>query len=237
MSGYKPASQEEKKFLEIYNPKEFAPISVTVDAVIFGVTKSVSENYRKLDKQSMKVLMVKREEFPYKDCYALPGGFVLEKETLTDTLNRTLLNKTGLENVYSEQLYTFGDVDRDPRMRIISCAYISLLDIQKAKIKEAEWIDINEIDNLDIAFDHKLIINEALSKLRSKVNHSDIVFHMMPEEFTISELQEVYEIILGEKLLSPAFRRTIEKKIEDTGKMTANAGHRPSRIFKYKGNI
>ncbi len=234
MSAYVPVNQEEKEFLESYDPKQFTPISVTVDAVIFGVSKLANENYRKLDKQSLKILLVKREEYPFKDCYALPGGFVLENETLTDSLNRTLFKKTGLKDVYSEQLYTFGDVDRDPRMRIISCAYISLLDTQKAKIKDAEWVDINEIDDLNMAFDHRLIINEALGRLRAKVNQSNIVFHMMPEEFTISELQEVYEIILGEKLLSPAFRRTIEKKIEDTGKMTANAGHRPSRIFRFK---
>lgn len=162
MSAYVPVNQEEKEFLESYDPKQFTPISVTVDAVIFGVSKLANENYRKLDKQSLKILLVKREEYPFKDCYALPGGFVLENETLTDSLNRTLFKKTGLKDVYSEQLYTFGDVDRDPRMRIISCAYISLLDTQKAKIKDAEWVDINEIDDLNMAFDHRLIINEAL---------------------------------------------------------------------------
>ena len=87
-----------------------------------------------MDEQSIKVLLVRREEYPYKDCYSLPGGFVLDGETLEDSLRRTLKRKTGLTNVYSEQLYTFGEVDRDPRMRVISCAYISLLNTKKANI-------------------------------------------------------------------------------------------------------
>ncbi|MGN0437596.1 MAG: NUDIX hydrolase [Lachnospiraceae bacterium] len=234
MKKYKPCCKEEQDFLREYNPSQFSPIAVTVDAVIFGIEKDNTDNYRKLDEQSIKVLLVKRQDYPYKDCYSLPGGFVLEGETLEDTLQRTLKNKTGLTNVYSEQLYTFGEVNRDPRMRIISCAYISLLDTKKAKIKDATWVDVNYIKELKMAFDHEKIIGEAIGRLRGKINYTDIVFHMMPEEFTISELQQVYEKILGEKLLAPAFRRTISEKLEDTGKMTGNVGHRPSRLFRYK---
>lgn len=234
MGKYKPCCKEEREFLSAYNPDQFPPIAVTVDAVIFGIEKDSSDNYRKLDEQSVKVLLVRRNDYPYKGCYSLPGGFVLKGETLEASLQRTLKNKTGLTDVYSEQLYTFGDVDRDPRMRVISCAYISLLNIQKAKIKDAAWVDIDTIKDIPMAFDHINIIEEALRRLRGKINYTDIVFHMMPEEFTISELQQVYEKLLGEKLLAPAFRRTISDKLEDTGKMTGNAGHRPSRLFRYK---
>ena len=233
MTKYKPCNKEEQEFLQAYNPNEFPQVAVTVDAVIFGVEKDNAENYRKLDEQSIKVLLVKRDDYPYKDCYSLPGGFVLPGETFEDSLHRTLKKKTGLTNIYSEQLYTFGEVDRDPRMRVISCAYISLLDTKKAKIKDATWVDINQIKELKMAFDHQKIIEEAIRRLRGKINYTDIVFHMMPEEFTISQLQQVYEMILGEKLLAPAFRRTISDKLEDTGKMTGNAGHRPSRLFRY----
>lgn len=233
MTKYKPCNKEEQEFLQAYNPNEFPQVAVTVDAVIFGVEKDNAENYRKLDEQSIKVLLVKRDDYPYKDCYSLPGGFVLPGETFEDSLQRTLKKKTGLTNIYSEQLYTFGEVDRDPRMRVISCAYISLLDTKKAKIKDATWVDINQIKELKMAFDHQKIIKEAIRRLRGKINYTDIVFHMMPEEFTISQLQQVYEMILGEKLLAPAFRRTISDKLEDTGKMTGNAGHRPSRLFRY----
>ena len=234
MGKYEPCCKEEQDFLREYNPNQFSPIAVTVDAVILGIEKDNTDNYRKLDEQSIKVLLVKREEYPYKDCYGLPGGFVLDGETLEDSLQRTLKKKAGLTNVYSEQLYTFGEVDRDPRMRVISCAYISLLDTHKAKIKDAMWMDLEHIQDIPMAFDHGNIIGEAIKRLRGKINYTDIVFHMMPEEFTISELQQVYEKILGEKLLAPAFRRTISDKLEDTGKMTGNAGHRPSRLFRYK---
>jgi len=230
----RPITEEERKFLAAYDPKEFAPIALTVDAVVFGITKNSSDNYRKLDKQSLKILLVKREEYPYKGYYSLPGGFVLSDETLEDTLNRTLESKTGLTSVYSEQFYTFGEVARDPRMRIISCAYISLLDTRKAKVKDAKWFEMSEISNLSLAFDHEKIISEAINRLRGKIHYTDIVFNMMPDEFTISELQEVYEMVLGEKLISAAFRRTIADKIEETGKMTSNVGHRPSKIYHYK---
>lgn len=234
MGKYIPCCKEEQDFLREYNPNQFSTIAVTVDAVILGIEKDNTDNYRKLDEQSIKVLLVKREEYPYKDCYSLPGGFVLDEETLEDSLRRTLKKKTGLTNVYSEQLYTFGEVDRDPRMRVISCAYISLLDTKKANIRDAMWMDLEHIKDIPMAFDHGNIIGEAIKRLRGKINYTDIVFHMMPEEFTISELQQVYEKILGEKLLAPAFRRTISDKLEDTGKMTQNAGHRPSRLFRYK---
>lgn len=231
---YQVKSKEEVQFLDNYNSGEYVPISVTVDAVVIGVTKDISDNYRKLDSQSLKVLLVKRDVYPYKDCYSLPGEFISPEETLEDTLERTLKAKTGLKDIYSEQLYTFGEINRDPRMRIISCAYISLIDVGKAKINGAEWFDIEEVKKIPLAFDHNLIVEEAIKRMRGKLNYTDIVFNMMPKEFTISQLQEVYEIILGEKLLAPAFRRTIADKIVDTGKMTSNAGHRPSRIFVRK---
>lgn len=235
MSGKDRAAGEgEKEFLDHYHPEKYASISITVDAIVFGVMKNTTDNYRKLDRQSLKILLVKRQHYPYKDCYSLPGGFVGEKETFEDTLGRVLINKTGLADIYSEQLYTFGSVERDPRMRIVSCAYISLVDINQTQTEGAEWFDIDEIRKMELAFDHNMIIEEALKRIRGKINYTDIVFHMMPKEFTISELQEVYEIILGKKLLAAAFRRTTADKLEDTGKMTSNAGHRPSRIYRHK---
>ena len=96
---------------------------------------------------------------------------------------------------------------------------------------------VEDIRNMELAFDHNRMIDEALKRLSGKINYTDIVFHMMPPEFTISELQEVYELILGKKLLPAAFRRTISEKLEDTGKMTSNAGHRPSRIFRFRKGV
>lgn len=235
MSGKdRMADEGEQEYLSQYRPEDYASISITVDAIVVGVAKDSTDNYRKLDRQSLKILLVKREHYPYKGYYGLPGGFVGTKETFEDTLKRVLSDKTGLLDVYSEQLYTFGSVDRDPRMRIVSCAYISLVDISKASITGAQWFALEEIAGMELAFDHSQIVDEALKRLRGKINYTDIVFHMMPREFTISQLQEVYELILGKKLLPAAFRRTISEKLEDTGRMTSNAGHRPSRIFRYK---
>lgn len=223
----------EQLFLDNYDPKAFAPMAVTVDVVVFGIRKRTSRNYRKLDKQDLNILLIKRDDYPYKDCYSLPGGFVKQDETIDQAATRVLKAKTGLNNIYCEQLYTFGDVDRDPRMRIISCSYIALIDANTAKINDAEWFAIDEIPSLLMAFDHNNITCEALKRLRGKINYTDIVFHMMPKRFTISELQEVYEIILGEKLIPAAFRRFISDKIQETDEFTKNAGHRPSRIYEY----
>lgn len=223
---------EEQKFLDNYDPSAFPPIAVAVDTVVFGISKSIPDNYRKLSRQRLNILLVKRNDYPFKDNLALPGGFVRPEETIDETATRVLKTKTGLDDIYCEQLYTFGDINRDPRMRVISCAYIALVDAEKTHIKDAEWIGTNTIKNAELAFDHAAIIGEALKRLRGKIDYSDIVFHMMPEKFTISQLQEIYETILGKKLLPAAFRRTIADKITPTEEFTQNEGHRPSRLFR-----
>lgn len=227
---------DEQKVLDKYNPSDYPPIAVAVDTVVFGISKSSSKNYRKLDKQSLNILLVKRSEYPFKDKLALPGGFVLPEETIDETAKRVLKTKTGLSEIYFEQLYTFGDINRDPRMRVISCAYIALVDAEKTRIEDAAWISTDMIKNADLAFDHAAIIMEALKRLRGKINYTDIVFHIMPEKFAISQLQEIYETILEKKLLPAAFRRTITDKITQTEEFTQNAGHRPSRLYKWNGN-
>lgn len=227
---------EEQKFLDEYNPSDYPSIAVAVDTVVFGISKSAPQSYRKLGKQSLNIMLVKRKEYPFKDMFALPGGFVLTEETIDETAKRVLKTKTGLNEIYCEQLYTFGDINRDPRMRVISCAYIALVDAEKTQIKDAEWVNIDMIKNIDLAFDHAAIIMEALKRLCGKINYTDIVFHMMPEKFTISQLQEIYETILQKKLLPAAFRRTISDKIIQTEEFTQNAGHRPSRLYRWVGS-
>lgn len=226
---------EERKFLDKYNPSDYPPIAVAVDAVVFGISKSKPNNYRKLGKQSLNILLIRRNEHPFKNKLSLPGGFVLPDETIDETAKRVLKAKTGLDRIYCEQLYTFGDINRDPRMRVISCAYIALVDAEKTLIKDAEWIRADMIKNADLAFDHAAIITEALKRLRGKINYTDIVFHMMPEKFTISQLQEIYETVLEKKLLPAAFRRTIADKITQTEEFTQNAGHRPSKLYIWNG--
>ena len=270
------ALQEEHAYLRNYDPNRFERPSVTVDTVIFSIDSELNnQNYRKLEKQKLTVLLVKRDRHPYWGCWSLPGGFAGPAETLTQTAHRIIASKTKLSNLYIEQLYTFSEPDRDPRMRVISCAYMALIDRSAFKFKEIDtlkWFELevspkddkltliaeNERLEVDIqktaqrngrlvsgkytvlpgsvlAFDHAGIILEALLRLRNKIEYTDLVFNLMPPEFSITQLQQIYEIILGEPLLAAAFRRKIAAKIVETGDYTKDKGHRPSRLFKYGG--
>jgi len=266
----------EEEFLKDYNPDDFERLSMTVDILLFSVSNEETTNYRKTDKKKMSILLVKRDNYPFKDKWCLPGGFVSIDENLDDAPGRILKRETNIDDIYLEQLYTFGSVNRDPRMRVVSTSYIALVD--KNRIcnnvnDKASWFDIvfyEEVDNIVnitlsngsetinfsiekilrekttdrysfkvrenklLAFDHPQVILSGIERLKNKVNYTDIVFNMMPELFTLSELQQVYEVILGKKLLDPAFRRIIADKVEKTDKMKTGGGHRPSVLFKYK---
>lgn len=266
----------EEEFLKDYNPNDFEKLSMTTDILIFSVSSEKIGNYRKTDKKKMSVLLVKRDNYPFKDKWCLPGGFVFIDEDLDEAPIRILKNETNLDNIYLEQLYTFGSVNRDPRMRVVSTAYMALIDKNKLEnnvTKNASWFDITlyeennnivdivldngdeqlsfsikktlrekttdrysfkTIKNNSIAFDHPDVILSGLERLKNKLEYTDIVFNMMPTYFTLGELQQVYEVILGKKLLDPAFRRIIASKVEKTNKMQTGAGHRPSALFKYK---
>ena len=266
----------EEAFLKDYDSSIYEKLSMTADILILSVSSKETNNYRKTDKKMMSVLMVKRDDYPYKDKWCLPGGFLNPKEeTLEECARRVLKRETNLSNIYLEQLYTFDRIDRDPRMRVVSTAYVALIDKNKLteKVENASWFDIikyeekNNVvsvtlsnneeviefsinkklrekstdrydfitkDNKSIAFDHDLVILSGIERIRNKVNYTDIVFNMMPELFTLGELQQVYEVILGKELLDPAFRRIIANKVEKTNKMRTGGGHRPSYLFKYK---
>ncbi len=267
--------QSEEEFLAAYDPSKFKLLSVTTDILILSISSEEVDNYRKTDRLHMSVLLVKRHDYPFKDKWCLPGGFVQYDEDLEDAPKRILREETNLQDIYLEQLYTFGDVNRDPRMRIISTSYMALIDKSKLNTSlssDASWFDITWLEegskvtinfdngsssfaikmrkdlkdhttdryqfyiehNDDLAFDHPKVILAGLERLRNKVNYTDIVFNMMPEYFTLGELQQVYEVILNKKLLDPAFRRIIEPKVIKTDKMRTGGGHRPSVLFKYR---
>lgn len=267
--------KSEEEFLRDYDPNKFERLSITADILVLSVSSNDSLNYRKTDDKKMSVLLVKRDNYPFKDMWCLPGGFVGYNEELDAAPKRILKNETNLDNIYLEQLYTYGNVNRDPRMRVISTSYMSLIDknmLNENLNKNASWFDItlfeegnivtivldnnNEtlsfkiekqlkekttdrysfkvIENNSIAFDHPLVILAGLERLRSKLQYTDIVFNMMPKYFTLGELQKVYEVILGKKLLDPAFRRIIQDKVKKTNKMKTGEGHRPSVLFEYK---
>lgn len=250
-------------------------MSYATDILIYAIDSRVNDNCRELPKKYFSILLIKKDKEPFKGQWCLPGGFVKKDETSYEAAIRVLKKETNLSNIYVEQLGVFDGVDRDPRGRIISTAYIALVD--KSLIKEklspdAKWFDISVIeekgkikiellndDKLDINIvkklvnktaeqyiyslvsstnlcaDHGLIINNGIVELRKKAEHTDIIFNLMPEYFTIGELKQVYEIILGKKLINSAFRRVIAPKIEMIEEMVSTGGHRPSNLFRYKG--
>lgn len=264
----------EEEFLKDYDSSIFKKLSITTDILIFSVSDEETGNYRKLSEKKFSVLLVKRDTYPFKDMWCLPGGFVGYDEDLEDAAKRVLKNETNLDNIYIEQLYTFGSPNRDPRMRIVSTSYMSLIDKNKLDTKlskNASWFNItlledaknihvtldNGIDiinfainkvlrdkttdrydyvvekNDKLAFDHPKTIVSGISRLKNKLEYTDVVFNMMPKYFTLGELQQVYEVILGKKLLAPAFRRIIAGKVRKTDKMKTGGGHRPSQLFEY----
>lgn len=269
--------ESEEEFLKDYNPNKFDLLSLTTDILIFSVSNGVQENYRKLDKKYFSILLVKRDTYPFKDKWCLPGGFIRIDEDIEDAAFRILKAEANIEDIYLEQLYTYGGPNRDPRMRVISTSYMALIDKNELHNKlpqNASWFNVmvledkkhinvtldngNEIikfkinktlrekttdrykydiaENDKIAFDHPLVIVSGISRLKNKLEYTDIVFNMMPEYFTLGELQQVYEVILGKKLLDPAFRRIIANKVEKTDKMKTGGGHRPSILYKYKSH-
>ena len=269
--------KSEEEFLKNYDSSSFEKLSATADILIFSVASSKQDNYRKLNNKHFSVLLVKRDTYPFKDKWCLPGGFIGIDETSEEAAKRVLARETNLHNIYLEQLYTFDDVKRDPRMRIISISYVALVDknrLDDTLYENASWFNM-EVDedenrikvNLDngeenfdiivkktlkeqttdrykytiekndhIAFDHPLTIVSGISRIKNKLEYTDIAFNLMPEYFTLGELQQVYEVILGKKLLDPAFRRIIASKVEQTDKTRVDGGHRPSKLFKYKKN-
>lgn len=265
----------EEEFLKDYDSSKFEKLSLTADTLIFSVADEEVSNYRKLPEKKFSVLLVKRNNYPFKDKWCIPGGFVGIRETIDEAAKRILKVETNLHDIYMEQLYTFGNVDRDPRMRVISTSYMALVDKNRLKdhlSDNASWFQMNILEdgkevqvtfdngvenfsiivekvlknstsdryeyvikkNNYLAFDHAKVIVIGISRLKNKVGYTDIVFNMMPKYFTLGELQQVYEVILGKKLLDPAFRRIIKDKVQKTEKMQTGGGHRPSVLFQYK---
>lgn len=267
----------EKEFLEAYDSSKFEKLSMTTDILLISVSSIKQDNYRKTSKKMMSILLVKRNDYPYKDKWCLPGGFLNPlTETLDECAKRVLEKETNLKDIYLEQLFTFSGLERDPRMRVVSTSYIALVDKNQLKedlIENASWFDVTFLDekenivdiildngieeikfsiqktlkekttdryqfstikNEKLAFDHPIVILSGIERLKNKINYTDIVFHMMPEYFTLGELQQVYEVILNKKLLDPAFRRIIANKVEKTSKVKKGEGHRPSALFKYR---
>ena len=202
--------------------------ALTVDCVVFG-----------FDDGDLKVLLIERALSPFKGSWALPGGFVRVDETLDEAARRELQEEAGLQEVFLEQLYTFGTVDRDPRERVVSVAYYALVKMADFSTKaatdaaDARWFPISKVPKL--AFDHAEILAAALARLKGKVRYQPIGFELLPPKFTLSQLQHLYEVVLETEL----DKRNFRKKVLSFGllvplKETQMAGrHRPAQLFRF----
>lgn len=211
---------------------EYQKPSVTTDILIFTI--------RNLQ---LNVLLVKRNIEPFKNMWAIPGGFVNINESLEQAAMRELVEETNVTPDYLEQLYTFGDLNRDPRGRVITVAYFALIKSDKIELKastdvsNAEWLNINNLPEL--AFDHEKILEYAIKRLRWKFEYTTIAFSMLPERFTLSDLQKTYEIIFDKPFDKRNFRKKIFalNLVKPTKEIEKNVQHRPSKLYEFKGKI
>lgn len=209
---------------------EYPRPSVTVDIVVFGYDGG----------SQLKLLLIERGSDPYKGNWALPGGFVDMDETLETAALRELEEETGVKDLFVEQLFTFGQPGRDPRGRVISVAYFSLVNLQDhpavaaSDATRAEWFPLNELP--DLAFDHDSIINIATSRLAAKVRYQPIGFELLPEEFTLGQLQQLYETVLNveQGFNKRNFRTRILRTgiLEEVGRQK-NVAHRPAVLYRF----
>lgn len=214
-----------------YDPTKYERPSVTVDVVIFSLIE-----------EELKVLLVKRKRWPFEGSWAIPGGFVNMDESLEEAAVRELAEETGVRNVYMEQLYTFGDPERDPRTRVITVAYFAIVPSDAvahepgSDAAETDWFSVEALPAL--AFDHDEILDYALTRLRYKLEYTMVGFELLPDVFTLSELQHAYELILGEPLDKRNFRRKILAAdiLENTGRKKREGEGRPARLYRYKEN-
>ncbi len=208
---------------------EYPRPALTVDVVCF----TLREN-------RLNVLLIQRAEPPFAGMWALPGGFVQMEESLEQAALRELEDETGIREAYLEQLYTYGETNRDPRGRVVTVAYFALISADKPvriegtrEVTRAGWFPVDELPEL--AFDHTEIIGYALRRLRYKLEYTAIGFELLPGAFTLTQLQYTYEIVLNEKLDKRNFRRRVLQAgvIEQTPQMRGGEG-RPARLYRYR---
>jgi len=297
-------SERNREFFKKYEDSKYMKPSATVDMVIFTAVDGDDDDRRRLPDKILQILLVKRkgdhliteEKDPYQGKWALPGGFVNYYESIDDAAVRELKGETNVDNVYMEQLYTWGEVFRDLRRRVISTSYMALVDSTKLNVKagddaeDARWFNVhlkvirevktptekgyvlektyelnlvgtddlirNQIivtktveghiskkeyklieDENGLAFDHAGIIQYALERLKNKVEYTDIAFSLMPEYFTLAELQKVYEVLLGKEIGEANFRTKVTKTrklVVETKKISQKIKQfRPSKLFKF----
>ena len=298
-------SSEEREYLENYNIEQFERPSVATDIVAFAVMRyGEQSNIRKLENRELKLLLIKRSQFPYKGAWALPGGFLRPGETIEETAKRELLEETGVENPFLHLAGVYSEAKRDPRGWIISNSFISLINAENCSLRadtdawDAAWfcvklqsdntssddststtkmikhtltlsfdsassdsnikgdenIEIKAIvsekstrkghnhvssyqivDSGELGFDHAKIIVQSLLELRDMMEYDlRIAFDLLPESFTLAQLQSTIEKVTDKKFLSANFRRKASDYVEETGEVIEGYGHRPAMLFRVK---
>ncbi len=191
-----------------------------------------------IESDRLKVLLIKREHGPFKNYWALPGGFIHNSESPEQAAFRVLKNKAGIKNVYIEQLYTFAGSNRDPRGNVITVTYFALTPVSKISVKSnrAQTPTLHPLKKLPkLAFDHAIIIRYALKRLQAKLEYTNTVYSLLPKYFTFNDLQKAYEIILGRKLDKRNFRKKFLqlKLVKPTRKVHKGIRQRPAQLYQF----
>lgn len=220
--------------MEVNNPL-YKNQGIHVIASIFTVEHGV-----------VKILLIKRNNNPYKDAWALVGGALYNNEDLDAGINREIKEKTGIENIPLKLVNVHGRVDRSPVMRMVAISYLGVIDKDRInlitktlKTNDAAWIDIKDVGSLELAYDHHEIINSTFEELKHQILKSNILMSLFPNGFTMPEIQKVYEAILRINLDRRNFRRKMLSLnlVEDTGEFVNFAGKKPAKLYKFKENI
>lgn len=188
----------------------------------------------------LKVLLVQRRVEPFQDYWSLPGGFVQMDESLEEAALRKLKEKTNVDQIYLEQLYTFGELGRDPRARVITIAYYALVNSEHFTLKPSDlvsdvrWHSIYQLPEL--AFDHQRVLNYALQRLRNKLGYTTVGSQLLPEKFTLPELCSIYEIILNREIDKRNFRKKVAflDILEETEETTQKHSKKPAKLYRFK---
>lgn len=202
--------------------------AVTVDAVVFG-----------LDETELKVLLIRRAKAPCKGLWAIPGGFIQMDESAEEAVQRKLCEETGIGDLFLEQLYTFSEVDRDPRERVISIAYFALVRPDHLQIRahgesgDVSWFSLKELPEL--AFDHAKILEVARTRLRNKIRYQPVGFELLPTSFTMGEIWKLYENALERPIDKRNFMRKIKKLevLREIAGQRREGAHRPAALYSF----
>lgn len=211
-----------------YNPADFDRPSVTVDVIIFS-----------LRAKRLHALLIRRGAWPFEGQWAIPGGFVRMDESLEDAARRELREETGVDQAQLEQLHAFGDPGRDPRMRIITVSYTALIPSDHVTLQaatdasDAGWFAVDELPR-PLAFDHSRILDFALARLRERLQNSNLARGLLPESFTLTQMQEVYEAVLGKTVDKRNFRKWVASlRLVEPAEGRSTGRHRPAQLYRF----